>query len=183
MKTKAQPTRKPRKPRKLHPVKVLELHGKGLNTVEIAQHQGVAPSTVWRFLQQTEPERQAVEQFKENRADVLARLQAKSLDAQERIVDSLDDGVVAALTPSQKSGLLMSLNAQSGTAFDKERLQRGQSTENVSVIERMLAQSHEDIFKPRLSKRAQASDVQPQACIDVTPPASTSSETEQEGEA
>jgi IS30 family transposase len=137
-----------RKARKINRKKVLDLHAKGLSTEEIARHQGVAPSTVWRFLQQTEPERQALETFKANRADVLARLQAKSLDAQERILDTIDDGMVAALTPSQKSGLLMSLNAQSGTVFDKERLERGQSTANVSLIGKMMTTALEAAHTP-----------------------------------
>jgi len=141
-----------RKARKINRKKVLDLHAKGLSTEEIARHQGVAPSTVWRFLQQTEPERQALEQFKTCRADVLARIQAKSLDAQERILDTLDDGMVAALTPSQKSGLLMSLNAQSGTVFDKERLERGQSTQNVSLIGKMMGAAFEAAHAPLKKK-------------------------------
>lgn len=140
--------RKPRTARKLDRKKVVDLYKKGLSTEEIAKHQGVAPSTVWRFLQQTKPEQQALESFKANRADVLARLQAKSLSAQERILDTLDDGVVAALTPSQKSGLLMSLNAQSGTVFDKERLERGQSTSNVSLVGKMMGEAFASSHMP-----------------------------------
>lgn len=134
--------------RKLDRKKVLDLHQRGFSNPEIAQQQGVAPTTVWRFLQQTKPERQALETFKASRADVLARLQAKSLDAQERILDTLDDGMIVALTPSQKSGLLMSLNAQSGTVFDKERLERGQSTANVSLIGKMMGAAFEAVHTP-----------------------------------
>lgn len=68
------------------------------------------------------PEIGAVEEFKKTRPDVLARIQAKSLDAQERIIDTLDDGLVGALKPGQKAGLLIALNTINGTAFDKERL-------------------------------------------------------------
>ncbi len=139
--------RSERKARKLDRQKVLDLQAKGLSTVEIAHHQGVAPSTVWRFLQQTEPEGQALEQFKSNRADVLARLQAKSLDAQERILDTLKDDVVSELTPSQKSGMLFALNAQSGTVFDKERLERGESTSNISIISRMVDSTVSTLYK------------------------------------
>ena len=77
---------------------------------------------------------------------MLARLQAKSLDAQERILDTLDDGVIGALTPSQKSGLLMSLNAQHGTSFDKERLERGQSTSNQSIMSAMLGHAVKTLY-------------------------------------
>lgn len=134
--------------RKLDRKKALDLHQRGFSNPEIAQNQGVATTTVWRFLQQTKPERQALETFKANRADVLARLQAKSLDAQERILDTLDDGMVAALTPSQKSGLLMSLNAQSGTVFDKERMERGQSSHNISIIGKMMGSALDSAHTP-----------------------------------
>jgi hypothetical protein len=133
--------------RKIDRQKVLELHEQGLSIVDIAQHQQVDRSAIWRFLHSTEPERKALAYFKANRADVLARLQAKSLDVQERILDTLDDGVVKALTPSQKSSLLMSLNAQGGTLYDKERIETGKSTQNISVMGRVMAEVHQNLFK------------------------------------
>lgn len=135
--------------RKLNRAKALQQADRGMSNPEIAKQQGVASSTVFRFMQRIKPERQALEQFKAHRADVLARLQAKSLDAQERILDTLDDGVIVALTPSQKSGLLMALNAQHGTSFDKERLERGQSTSNQSVMSTMLNTVVKNLYKPK----------------------------------
>jgi transposase len=142
------PQRTQRKARKLDRAKVLELSEQGLSTTDIAKHQGVAPSTVFRFLQQTEPERLALEAFKKERGDVFARLSAKSLDLQEKIVDTFDDALLTALTPSQKSGLLMTLNAQHGTLYDKERLERNLSTANVGVLGKIILQSEEELGKP-----------------------------------
>lgn len=139
--------RNERKPRKINSKKVMDLHARGFSAPEIARQQGVAHSTVWRFLERMKPEIGAVEAFKKNRADVFARLQAKSLDAQERIIDTLDDGVVAALTPSQKSSMLIALNVQSGTAFDKERIERGQSVQNISIVSRMIDQQVSTLYK------------------------------------
>ncbi len=139
--------RKECKPRKLDRKKVMDLHARGFSAPEIAQQQGVAHSTVWRFLERMKPEIGAVEEFKKNRADVLARLQAKSLDAQERIIDTLDDGLLTALTPSQKSSMLIALNAQHGTLFDKERLDRGQSVQNISILSRMIDQQVSTLYK------------------------------------
>jgi IS30 family transposase len=135
--------------RKLDRAKVLELAEQGLSTPDIAKHQGVAPSTVFRFLQQTEPERQAVEAFKKERGDVFSRLSAKSLDLQEKIVDTFDDALIAALTPSQKSGLLMTLNVQAGTLYDKERLERGQSTANLSVLGKIVTAAEDRLGTPQ----------------------------------
>ncbi|MCS6304901.1 MAG: helix-turn-helix domain-containing protein [Nitrospira sp.] len=151
--------RKEGKARKLNRKQVLDLHARGFSAPEIAQQQGVAHSTVWRFLERMKPEIGAVEIFKQNRADVLARIQAKSLDAQERIIDTLDDGLLAALTPSQKSSMLIALNAQSGTAFDKERLERGQSTANISTISRMIDNQVSTLFKRAVIQKMEAKPV------------------------
>lgn len=146
---KGKPGRTQRTARKLNRAKALQQADRGMTNPEIAKAQSVASSTVFRFMQRMRPEQQAVERFKTGRADMLARLQAKSLDAQERILDTLDDGVVKALTPSQKTGLLMALNAQHGTLFDKERLERGQSTSNQSVMSTMLNTVVKNLYKPK----------------------------------
>ena len=154
-----------RNARKMDRAKVVVLAKQGMSTLDIARHQHVSPSTVWRFLQQTKPERQALELFKAHRADVLARMQAKSLDAQERILDTLDDDVVKALTPSQKTGLLMALNAQHGTSFDKERLERGQSTSNHSIMSAMLGHAVKTLYttKPVIENQRKATGASPDA--------------------
>lgn len=140
------PPRKECKSRKLDRQKVLDMHARGFSAPEIAHQQGVNHSTVWRFLERMKPELGAVEVFKKGRADVLARIQVKSLDAQERIIDTMNDVFVAALTPSQKSGMLIALNAQHGTLFDKERLERGQSTSNAAIITAMLDNAHDQLY-------------------------------------
>ncbi len=133
---------RPQRPaRKLDRQAALDQRSRGLSTPEIATLQGVAPSTVRRFMDRMKPELAAVEEFKNGRADVLARIQGKSLDLQERIIDSMDDRVLDALTPHQKSGLLISTNTIFGTTYDKERLEKGKSTNNVSVIGRLLGDS------------------------------------------
>lgn len=124
--------------RKLDRAKVVALAEQGMSTADIAQHQGVAPSTVFRFLQQTKPERQALEVFKKERGDVFARLAAKSLDLQERVLDTYDNRLIAALKPHEKGSLLHALNIQAGTLYDKERLERGKSTENVSILGKLI---------------------------------------------
>lgn len=136
--------RKERKARKLDRKAALDQHVRGLSTVEIAKLQALSPSTVWRFLERTKPQQEALERFKGGRADAFANLQARSLNVQGRILESLDDDrVVEALTPHQKTGLIAVLNAQMGTAYDKERLERGQSTSNVSMVHRMMAEAFE----------------------------------------
>jgi IS30 family transposase len=142
-----------RTPRKLDRAKVRELAEQGLKTVDIAKHQGVARSTVFRFLQQTEPDRQALEAFKKDRGDVFARLSMKRLEVQEKIVDTFDERLIATLQPHQKGSLLHALNIQAGTLYDKERLERGQSTANLSVLAKLITAAED---KLGVSKTTQA---------------------------
>jgi IS30 family transposase len=155
--------------RKLDRAMALEQAKRGMSTVEIAKRQGVAPSTVFRFLQRMKPEQRALEHFKTHRADVLAKLQLKSLDAQERIIDTLNDGVIKALTPSQKSSFLISLNVTTGTCFDKERLQRGQSTSNQSIISRMLDDTVKNLYEPKKRCKTESSPAHAARREDIEP--------------
>ena len=132
------PKNRKRSPRKINASRVLKLAELGMPKVDIAKSQGVRPNTIWRFLDQHRAHVQAIGVFKEKRADLLAGLQAKVLDVQSRIIETLDDGVIRGLKAQAKTGLLMALNATSGTSFDKERLERGQSTSNQSVMSLMV---------------------------------------------
>ncbi len=84
---------------------------------KIAAIQQVDPSSILRAIQPLLPT-QATEIFKENRADVFAEFQRKSLSH---------------CTPSKfKKAGLRDLVVGTGILYDKERLERGLSTENVS---------------------------------------------------
>jgi len=140
--------RTPRTRGQLDKQRALEQAERGLTPQEIADSQGVHRTTVWRFLEASKPELQALHDFKTNRADVFAKLQAQAIDLQFKIIASFEkDGVLDALTPSQKSGLLGSLNAVAGTIYDKERLERGQSTENVSLLTKVLGSAQDKVFR------------------------------------
>jgi hypothetical protein len=149
--------RSPRKPypknrkqtyRKVDPDAIRRLADAGLGTVDIAQHQGVERTTVWRYLQQHRIEQKNIQTFKEHRADLLAGLQSDALSLQKRVLATFDDGVLQALKPGEKTGLLMALNATHGTTFDKERLERGESTQNISTISRMIDNRVSSAHKP-----------------------------------
>jgi len=149
---------KPRSARRINRKEVLTLAERGLNSAQIAKHQGVAQSTVWRFLEASKPEQLALKRFKENRADVFATFQANNLDLQNRLVESLkQDRVFDALKPSEKTGLLDVLNRSTGTLYDKERLETGKSTSNVSTVSRMLDSVAESMHKPQRVEKTEKS--------------------------
>ena len=132
------PQRIQRSARKLDRKKGKALYEAGTPIPVIAKAQGVASTTVWRFLASTDAERQAVKQYVSNRAEAFQTLQAKGLDLQNRIIDSFSNGLLDALKPHEKTNLLQSLNTVIGTIYDKERLETGKSTQNVGVIARMM---------------------------------------------
>jgi len=127
----------------------VELADRGMTNPEIAKIQGVASSTVYRFLSQSKPERQALELFKKERGDVFARLAAKSLDLQERIMDTLDHQVLAALKPSEKGSLIHTLGVSAAILFDKERLQTGKTTANVGILGRLIMAAEAELGVPK----------------------------------
>lgn len=128
---------------------VIGMAHKGMDSVQIGKLVGAHPSTIRRFLEKITPEYQAVTEFRQGRADVLATLQAKNIVIQERLLERLgEERLLAALTPPQISGLIFALNTQHGTLFDKERLERGQSTQNLSVMSRLIDAAVSDIYKP-----------------------------------
>jgi hypothetical protein len=60
--------------RKLDRKAALEQHARALSIGEISILQGVNPSTVWRFLDRSAPQRQALEEFKRGRGNEFATL-------------------------------------------------------------------------------------------------------------
>ncbi len=132
--------------RKLNRRKVQELAKQGMSTADISQHQKVAPSTVWRFLQQLKPQQEQLSQFKEHRADCLAQIQGKALNVQELVLDQMtndlqDVGFTNALTPTAKTKFLSAAALVGGISYDKERLERGQSTLNASGLIKLIVES------------------------------------------
>jgi hypothetical protein len=150
------PQRLQRSARKLDRKAALDQQARGLSTSEIAQLQQVHVSTVRRFMDRMKPEQAAIEDFKNGRADVLARIQSKSLDLQERIIESFDDGILSALTAHQKSGLLLSCNAIFGTTHDKERLERGKTTANIGLVARLMGEAFRTAHTSTQGQREEA---------------------------
>jgi len=141
-----------RSSRKIDPAKVRELVSTGLAPADIAKHQGVHPTTITRFLQKIQPEMQALGQFKEHRADVLAVLHSKNVGIQERILDAMDEGFISALKGEQKSRVLRDLTVAAGIGYDKERLERGQTTQNLGVLTKHIEAVDKTLFQQNKDK-------------------------------
>ena len=158
----ALPISKPTKPKrqrrraKLDEAQVNRMALLGLKQSEIAQHQGVDPSVISRYLAERKITKSAVDTFRAARADVFADLQSKAIHAQSAIIDSLfQDGILKALDEKTKAGLMTALNAVSGTIYDKERLETGKSTQNVSTLARILGSAFDQVHNPLKDKDAE----------------------------
>ena len=143
--------RNSRIPRKLNPAKVRELAAQGVSIPDIAEHQGVNRSTVWRFLERLSPEQAALKRFQETRPDAFSLLHGDTLQCHALALATLkgdleDEALMRATKPSIKAGILRDLAVAGGVIFDKERLERGQSTANIQTISKLIGASDEKLF-------------------------------------
>lgn len=133
------------------PEKVKALAAQGLNCKDIGAVVGVDQSTIWRFLDRAKVEAGHVKRYTENRADVLARMGGRVAGLIEGVSDALladiENGMLASCKTEVKAGILRDLSVVKGVIFDKERLERGQSTQNVSLIGKMMGEAFGSVHK------------------------------------
>jgi hypothetical protein len=136
---------------KFDPEKVRAYREQGLSVIEIGKLCGVAHTTIWRFLEAENIKAGRVKFYREHRADILSNLQDQVgtllYGSIESLQKDIDNGVLDARTPERKAGIIRDLAVVKGVLFDKERLERGQSTENVSVMGKVIADVQGGLFK------------------------------------
>lgn len=123
--------KKPRKPpvQKLNPQQLLELKrlNPNLTTRQLGKLTDTDHSAIVKCFQRYGIKREHLEAYKTNRADILAGLQ---------------ETVLASLTEEDiKKAGLRDKTILFGTLYDKERLERGQSTNNQAVFFRIVAEA------------------------------------------
>ena len=148
-----EPVKRQRKATRLDRTKALAATINGQSTVEIATTQGVDRVTVWRYLSSIVPDKQHLETFKQSRADILAVLHGKALNVKAKILDSLSDAVIDATSINERVNLLHAVNVSAGTDYDKERLERGQSTSNLGVLGKVIHEVHQGGIHKKMRPR------------------------------
>ena len=99
--------------------RIIQLRKRGNSYSEIGKILGCTKQNVELRLRPFKGEIEALESFKEQRADVLAVYQQK-------LLNSLTDSDIKRMPPGTRlTGF--------GILYDKERLERGQSTDNIAV--------------------------------------------------
>ena len=93
---------------------------------------GTSKQAIQSAIHKLMPVKQEVEMFKNHRADILANVQLKMLESYNALSDSDKSEMV------RKRGLV-----DMGIAFDKERLTRGLSSDNIAVTVQAIQQLQE----------------------------------------
>jgi len=76
-----------------------------------------------------------VDYYKINRADIFAAEQASDVSLQKKLKErKLSDADIEELTVNEALNWFRALGLDFGIKYDKERLERGESTENVAVL-------------------------------------------------
>lgn len=130
---------------------IIKAYNAGKSLHQIGREVGVASTTIGRFLDRIADEKQQIAQFRTSRVDVLSSIQSRALAVQSKILDDLGrDGFLDSLTPKEKANMLPALVIANGNAYDKERLETGQSTQNISTLSRMIDQQVSTLYKRRV---------------------------------
>lgn len=137
-KAEKQPEKQPRvlpkkSKRAENAAEVVKLREKGLSGAEIAEKVGVAPTTVWRILERTKKDTLNIKEFRSVRGDALSALQAKAMTVLDRLLECSEEDV-STLTTQQRLTLVQNIATTTSILFDKERLERGQSTTNAQNL-------------------------------------------------
>jgi transposase len=124
-------------PRKFNEAKVLELREKGVSIPDIAKQEGVAASTIYRFLEAETDDYEKLERFRGNKVRILQQLQSRSAEIRLRILNSLSDEDLGKFTTAEKKELLRVLCTAQAIDHDKE----AQLTGNASFVNLTLSQA------------------------------------------
>lgn len=121
-------------------VVVKSLVDSGMPYRKVNKVTGVSLGLISRIVKEFEANKGLIEWFQKNKLELLQKAQAENLALQQAIRDTLTDEEIRKLTPDQKARWFAALGVDHGIKFDKERLQSDLSTDNVSIVVKMIKQ-------------------------------------------
>jgi hypothetical protein len=138
------PANKPTKTRKrkINTTKVITLYNQGVIPSDIAKNQGVALSTITRYLQSIKPQLQDIQTYSGMKADALCLSQLKLQTVSNTILDKWinEPELIASQDVRLQKEVLVAVQGAKSYELTAERLERGMSSENIQLI-------HADIAK------------------------------------
>ena len=95
---------------------------------------GLSNGYISRIVKEFEESKPLVEHYKKNKIEILMKSQAQNLSLQDAIRNRVTEEYIDSWTPTEKQRWFSGLGVDFGIKYDKERLESGQSTENVGVV-------------------------------------------------
>ncbi len=95
---------------------------------------GISRGYITRIVREFEEDKPMIDWYKRNKSDLLLKMQLEDINLQQVIKSTLSLEDIQTWTPSQKKDWFQTLAIDFGIKFDKERLESGQSTENVGMV-------------------------------------------------
>ncbi len=127
------------KPKKLNPVQlrddmIMAAVESGVNKHEVARNFGLSRSTIYGILEKMKKDSPVISEYRAQRADVNAWNQVKRQEKQVEVLESITEEDIKSADLKTKMVMLNTLGLDKSREFEQERLERGESTENVAVI-------------------------------------------------
>jgi hypothetical protein len=90
------------------------------------------------IIKEFETDQTLVNYYRENRLDILVKNQMDNIILQGMIKGTLTQDEIDNMTQNERARWFSALGVDYGIMFDKERLEKGESTENVAVIHKYI---------------------------------------------
>jgi len=116
----------------------------GYTDTKVAEAMGCSRWAVRKAVKEFDGDMKFVTWYKENRSNVLAKVQMDNLALHEAILGTMDEKAVNAMTANEKAAWVRNTMVNAGIAYDKERLENDLSTENVDKRLAIIMQIKED---------------------------------------
>ena len=109
----------------------------------VASALDIPRTTVQKIKARIEGNAELTEIYKANKANYLAKLQAKNLNLHDLILDSITEDDVKGMTINEKSKLARDSAVNAGIFFDKEAMERSKGVDNVNKVLEMISRIKE----------------------------------------
>ena len=95
---------------------------------------GVSKGTIANVVKEFEESKPLIDFYHKNKLEILRKSQVENLTLQGAIKNSLSQDDIEKWTADQKQRWFSALGVDFGIKYDKERIESGQSTQNVGVV-------------------------------------------------
>jgi transposase len=112
----------------------------GMSYRTVREVVGVSLGLITKIVKVFDSNKDLIAFYREHKLEFLQRAQGENLLLQQAIRDTLTEDEIRKLTPDQKARWFAALGVDHGIKFDKERIQSDLSTDNVSVVVKMIKQ-------------------------------------------